>query len=74
MAPGLLRVAPRMTHLVRRPVAFFTEAPPCGVCGKGHAHGVWQIDPLGGPHGVCPGCIPDDPAYAPRHWSRKQES
>jgi hypothetical protein len=60
MAPALLPLRPRLSRAMRRRVAALTEPPPCAVCGRGHAAEAWQIDPLGGPHGLCPGCIHDD--------------
>jgi hypothetical protein len=46
---GLARIASSLTALV--------AAPPCGICGRGHAALGWMIDPFGRVSGRCPGCI-----------------
>ena len=48
---------PRLNRVVRRLAGSLTEAPPCAICGRGHAQTGWHMDPLGGMHGRCPGCL-----------------
>jgi hypothetical protein len=69
----MLAMWPRLNQIVRRRVASMTEAPPCAVCGRGHASTGWHVDPMGGTHGLCPGCVPDDPMHPPLLRSRKPE-
>jgi hypothetical protein len=54
----------RVGLAARRITASFVAAPPCAVCGRGHAQSGWHIDPMGGVHGRCPGCIDDASASA----------
>jgi len=56
---------PRLNQIVRRRITSLTEAPPCAVCGRGHAMTGWQVDPIGGVHGLCPGCVPGDMGRTP---------
>src|SRR5712691_549101 len=44
----------RIWHRVIDPVF---GPPPCAVCGHGHAHVGWAVDPTGRVHGRCPHCV-----------------
>jgi len=57
-------LGPRVSRAVRRLAASFVSPPPCALCGRGHAQTGWLLDPMGGMHGRCPGCIDDVSAGA----------
>jgi len=50
----------RASREVRRFAASFVRAPACALCGGGDAQTGWHLDPTGGMHGRCPGCL-DEP-------------
>ena len=61
-----LRLGPRLSRLA----ASFVSPAPCALCGRGHAQTGWLLDPMGGMHGRCPGCIDDVSAGATLPKSR----
>jgi hypothetical protein len=50
---------PRVGQAARRLAKSFGAAPLCAICGRGHAMSGWHLDPMGGMHVRCPGCIDD---------------